>query len=190
MSIQPGATVVTRHWLARTYQRLGMLDAAAGIMEGVVALFRRSPDFQAEFPQLFAASLANYGLLLTRGDRASVARTVLAEALAIDKETENVRGQACDLRNLAFVFQDLNELGEALRLHWSGLELDERLPDATGQGTDRADIGAVLATLGRHSEARRHLGKAQTLFGSFGAISQCEQVEGLIATLQGGDGDG
>lgn len=182
----PVASIVAKHWLARTYDQLGYFDEALHIMEGVVGLIRRSPELSKEFPELLAASLSNMGLLLKKTGRLDDALKAFDEALTLDRVTGNLRGQAHNLRNSAFIMQDSNKLEEALQLHQSALELDREISNVVGQAIDYGNIGAVLLTLGRISESRGQLLKAKTLFERLNARAELRQIEELLATIESG----
>jgi tetratricopeptide (TPR) repeat protein len=184
--VGPIVSVVAKHWLARTYERLGIFDEALRIMEEVVVLVRQWAETGTEFASLLAVSLFNKGLLLRELGRLRDASDAFKEAHALDSATENLQGQAQDLRGSAFVLQDSDRLEEALRLHQAALELDRKTSNITVQAIDHGNIGSVLLALGRKNESRIHLLEAKTLFEFLNAQTEALKIEELIASLESG----
>ena len=184
--VGPVASIVARHWLARTYERLGIFDEALRIMEGVVLLIRQWAETATEFAGLLAVSLSNKGLLLRKLGRLRDAMDAFKEAYTLDSAAENLQGQAQDLRGLAFALQDSDRLEEALQLHQAALELDRRISNITGQAIDHGNIGSILLALGRIDESRNQLLEAKTLFERLNAQVEALQINELIASLEPG----
>ena len=182
----PVASIVAKHWLARTYERLGFFDEALHIMEGLVGLIQRSPELSEQFPGLLATSLSNMGLLLRKTERLNNALKAFDEALTLDRVTGNLQGQASDLRNSAFILQDSGKMEEALQLHQTALELDRKISNVIGQAIDHENIAVVLLSLGRLNESRGKLLKARTLFERLNARMELRQIEELITTIETG----
>jgi len=181
-----GLSVVLRHALARSYDRMGRSDEAISIMRRAVAV-AKTDALRTEFPGLLATSLGNLGLLLRKAGSLLDAQAAYQAALDIDQEMGNILGMAEDHRSLALIHQDLGDPAEAISHHERALDLDISGSSLAGGAIDHANLGAIHLALGHKEQAEQHLGSALQLFRRLGAESEARAVEGLLREMVVGE---
>ncbi len=105
------AVLVALNGLGLVQQELGLTLAARAVLSEAEPLARAHGD-----PRLLAATLANRASLALRAGDLGQAATALAEAVELDRATENLPGLAHDLLTLARVRQRQGDASAALEL--------------------------------------------------------------------------
>ncbi|HRD66108.1 MAG TPA: tetratricopeptide repeat protein [Candidatus Competibacter sp.] len=118
------AALVALNGLGLAQKGLGQPEEAGQLLSEAETLARARGD-----KRLLAATLANRGDLALRIDGPGRAEPYLAEAIQLDRETENLPGLTHDLILLAQVREQRNDLSSALELYRRALAIAQH----TGQ---------------------------------------------------------
>lgn len=134
---------------ATSHYFLGSALVAAQDLDGAAAAFRSA--FEASRRHEGAVDPAHFqmavGLVEVRRGNPRAAYTAYQEALESYRRKGDLPGLAACRNNLAFLFQKVGELDQALELHRSALEIYRRLEDREGEA--RSLLGIARAHHGR-----------------------------------------
>ncbi|TET23142.1 MAG: tetratricopeptide repeat protein [Candidatus Stahlbacteria bacterium] len=92
------------------------------------------------------------------------------EALAIDKKTKWIQGQAADLGNIGNVYLTLGEPQKALEYYEKALEIAEQIGNLEVQASILGNIGNVYYTLGENKKALEYHQKALEINEKIGRL--------------------
>lgn len=112
------------------------------------------------------------------------------QALAIQGELDDLRGQADTLDTLGYAHQQFGEHSEALACHRSGLEINSTLGHRYNQAEALVHLGEVHRAMGDHDAARQALEEALGIHRDIEVnASRVERTRALLAALgPGGSG--
>jgi tetratricopeptide (TPR) repeat protein len=104
-----------------------------------------------------------YGPLLRLGQLRE-AQEVLEGCLEVDREAEDLPGQAADLSALADVWDERGATGQAIALERQALAVRERLADPNGRAISHGNLSNYLSKAAQAEEEARHLLAALVYF--------------------------
>jgi predicted ATPase/Tfp pilus assembly protein PilF len=110
--------------------------------------------------QLHAALLSSYGVMCTQQSDYADAKRYHEQALTINKQVGNMRGQAGNLSNLGIVSYDQGQYAEAREYYERGLKLYQQIPDVAAEANSLNSLGNAVYSLGDYTAARNYYEQA------------------------------
>ncbi|MFD9734215.1 BTAD domain-containing putative transcriptional regulator [Umezawaea sp. NPDC059074] len=141
------------HAEANLLLRMGSTLADLGRLDDAVWEASRAVQLAEGDPHLVCAALDSLGYCLLAAGEFETARERATEALAIARDSGDVRAQATVLTTLANVLLGLGDADEALQCMKEALWLLASVALSTAHVTALHIAGSALWRLGRHSEA-------------------------------------
>lgn len=165
--------------LGETHALLGEGDQSASCLKKAVEASQRSGN-----PRLQAQALSALGILqLTQKDYRG-APANFAKALSLNEKMQDTLSQISCLSNLAYCYQELNDLPRALEF----LDRAQKMMPRVADGLEKAQLlnnrGLVLMGVGRLSEAKDAFRQGADLFDRIrGQMGNSEERSAVFDTL-------
>jgi len=111
------------------------------------------------------------------------------QALAIDRELDDRKGESDDLTNLGVVYQLLDQHVKALEYHQQALEIQREIIDRKGEGANLSNLGNVYRNLGQYAKALEYYQQALKIRREIGERPGEGKDLNNIASTQASQGD-
>ena len=161
--------------LGATYSLLGRHAEALAQLERALVNCRRTADRGGE-----GSALGTIGTVHQRLRQYSEALDYLHRALAISRETGDRGLETETLSTLGETLHDMRETRSALARFRAALGLASQADDRFEQARALDGIARVLATAGRHGQAREHWQRALAIFAELG-VPEAGRVRASLA---------
>jgi tetratricopeptide (TPR) repeat protein len=122
---------------------------------------------------------------LTRGDLKR-ALALYEESLTIREQVGDLQGKGATLSGMANVYMAQNHWEQAAELVQQAVEIGKRMGDAERIAFDTTKLGQIAQASGDDETALAHYKEGLERFERLGMSREIQQVQGLIAQLQGG----
>jgi DNA-binding SARP family transcriptional activator/Tfp pilus assembly protein PilF len=107
-------------------------------------------------------------------------QTYFEEALAIHRETGDLRGELSAHNNIGHLRQNIGDFNVAVKHYEQGLKICQRIGDRLAEGVLLSNLGGVLADLGTYDQAEIRLKQAVNIRD---AVNNQEGVGSLLPVL-------
>lgn len=111
-------------------------------------------------PFITAQALRTLGALHWEASEYNKAISYYKQALAIDQEIGNRRGEGADLGNLGLVYANLGEIRKSIEYYERSLEINQDIGERRGEGMDLSSLGLAHVNLGETHRAIEYYERA------------------------------
>jgi tetratricopeptide (TPR) repeat protein len=161
------------HWLGVLLQQQDEPQAALGLLERSLAIWRELGDWDQQARELNSLGITHHHL-----DDLDGARSLLEESAAISREVGSDLRLAAALTNLGQLESDAGNFSRATQVLQEALAIDRKQGDMLGVALDQQSLAGVSLRAGRAREARDLLSSMADY------VVSCGDPELLATTLE------